>query len=122
MPNNPPIDPSNPPDGTYNCTCGTDFSSWDGSFKYTKDNNKKGTIVYTLKGQTTPLPSTTNMDSGNAIKFELTNTNIPPNTVEFKGSTFKWKGPNNKGEYKAEYSGTCKGPGADPDGWTATQE
>ena len=116
MPNNPPPDPPNPPTGTYNSTCGANFSSWDGSFTY--DEATK-TITYTLKGQTTALPSTTNMDSGNAIHFELTDTNITPNSVEFKGPNFKWEGPDNKAEYK----GTCtiKGPGAGLDDWTATQ-
>jgi hypothetical protein len=120
MPNNPPIDPPNPPDGKYNCSCGTDFSSWDGSFTY---NPTDKSITYTLKGQTTSLAST-NLDSGNAIRFELIDQSITPSKVMFKGSTFKWKGPNNKGEYKAEYSGKCenKGPGAGLDDWTATQE
>jgi hypothetical protein len=112
MPNN----PTNPPTGTYNSTCGADFSSWDGSFTYTETTK---TITYTLNGQTTALPSTTNMDSGNAIHFELTDPNITPNTVEFKASNFKWEGPDNMAEYK----GTCttKGPVANPDSWTATQ-
>jgi hypothetical protein len=112
MPNNLPPDPSDPPNGTYTSTCGTDFSSWDGSFTYTD-----GTIVYTLKGQTTPLPSTTNSSNGNAIVFSLTYAN---QTVKFNGPTFKYKGPNNK----PEYSGRChrEGPADDLDGWTATQE
>lgn len=109
MPNNPPPDPSNPLNGTYNSTCGTAFSSWDGSFTYTG-----GTIVYTLKGQTTPLPSTTNSSNGNAIVFSLT---YGGNTVQFNGSSFAWSGDN------AQYSGKCHeiGPAAGEDGWTATQ-
>jgi hypothetical protein len=117
MPNDPPPDPSYPPDGTYTSACGTNFSSWDGSFTYTNDNNNKGTIVYTLNGQTTPLPSTNNTDNGNAINFSLT---YGGQTVKFNGSTFEWKGPNNN---KAEYKGKCHLEGAtdDLDGWTASQ-
>jgi hypothetical protein len=116
VPNTPPPDPSVPPTATYTSSCGADFSSWDGSFTY--DDITK-TITYTLNGQTTPLASTTNKDSGNAIHFELTDPNITPNSVTFKGPNFKWVGPDNKAEYK----GTCttKGPVADPDSWTATQ-
>lgn len=110
MPNDPPPNPSNPPNGNYTSTCGADFSSWDGSFTYTG-----GTIVYTLKGQSTPLPSTTNSSNGNAIVFSLT---YGGNTVQFNGSSFAWQ-PDNK----AQYSGHCenKGPTAGEDGWTATQ-
>jgi hypothetical protein len=120
MPNNPPPDPPNPPNGKYNTTCGTDFSSWDGSFTYNPSNKA---IVYT---RTNPSGAynTSNSDSGNAIRFELTDTNVTPNvTVKFNGSTFKWKGPNNKGEYEAEYKGKCenKGLADDLDSWTATQ-
>ena len=115
MPNNPPPDPSTPPNGTYTSTCGADFSSWDGSFTY-----DDGTIVYT---RTSPsgIYNTSNIANGNAIVFDLTDTSITPNvTVQFNGPGFAFKGPNNK----AKYSGNChnKGPGAGEDGWTATQE
>lgn len=116
MPNNPPPDPSNPPDGPYTSTCGTDFSSWNGSFTYSPTN---GAIVYT---RTNPSGTynTRNTSNGNAIVFYLTD---GTETVKFNGPTFKRKGPNNKGEYKAEYSGRChrEGPPDDLDGWTATQ-
>lgn len=115
MPNNPPPDPSNPPNGTYTSTCGANFSSWDGSFTYTD-----GTIVYTTTNPSFTYPATTNTSNGNAIVFDLTNTNVTPNvTVQFNGSSFKWKGSNNK----ADYSGNChkQGPTAGEDAWTATQ-
>src|SRR5215472_1214389 len=112
MPNNPPPNPSTPPDGPYKSTCGTDFSSWDGSFTY---NN--GTIVYTTNNPSFTYPPTTNKSHGNAIVFDLTNAN--DETVQFNGPNFAWKGPDNK----AEYSGHChkQGRADDEDGWTATQ-
>jgi hypothetical protein len=112
MPNNPTI----PPTGNYTSTCGSDFSSWDGSFTY--DNTTKA-IDYTRSANPSQTYSTTNMDSGNAIRFELTDTSVTPNAVTFKGPNFKWVGPDNKAEYK----GTCtiKGPVANPDDWTAAQ-
>ena len=116
MPNNPPPNPSNPPNGTYTSTCGPDFSSWDGSFTY--DNITK-IIVYT---RTNPSGTynTSNTSNGNAIVFDLTDTSVTPNvTVQFNGSSFAYQ-PGDK----AQYSGNChkKGPGAGQDGWTATQE
>jgi hypothetical protein len=116
MPNNPPPNPSNPPNGTYTSTCGADFSSWDGSFTY--DNITK-IIVYT---RTNPSGTynTSNTSNGNAIVFDLTDTSVTPNvTVQFNGSSFAYQ-PGDK----AQYSGNChkKGPGAGQDGWTATQE
>jgi hypothetical protein len=115
MPNYLPPDPSDPPNGTYTSNCGTAFSSWDGSFTY---NN--GTIAYT---RTNPSETynTSNSSNGNAIVFSLTDTNVNPNqTVMFNGSSFLFKGPNNKAEYK----GHCheQGPTDGQDGWTATQE
>ena len=114
MPNDPPPNPSNPPNGTYTSTCGTDFSSWDGSFTY-----NDGTIVYTTTSPSFTYPSTTNTSNGNAIVFQLTDTSVTPNvTVQFNGSGFAWQ-PGNK----AKYSGKCHkvGPDDDLDGWTATQ-
>jgi hypothetical protein len=116
VPNTPPPDPSVPPTATYTSTCGANFSSWDGSFTY---NNTDKVIDYTRTNPSQTY-STTNKDSGNAIRFELIDVSITPNvTVEFKGPNFKWEGPDNKAEYK----GTCttKAPVADPDSWTATQ-
>jgi|ERR1700720_1373078 hypothetical protein len=110
MPNNLPPDPSDPPNGTYTSTCGADFSSWDGSFTY-----YNGTIVYT---RTNPSGTynTSNTSNGNAIVFDLTD---GTDTVQFNGSSFLFKGPNNKAEYK----GHChQGPTDTADGWTATQE
>jgi hypothetical protein len=110
MPNNLPPDPSDPPNGTYTSTCGADFSSWDGSFTY-----YNGTIVYT---RTNPSETynTSNTSNGNAIVFDLTD---GTDTVQFNGSSFLFKGPNNKAEYK----GHChQGPTDTADGWTATQE
>ena len=115
MPKDPPPNPSNPPNGTYTCTCGADFSSWDGSFTY---NN--GTIVYTTTSPSFTYPAATNKSNGNAIVFDLTDTNVTPNvTVQFNGSSFAYQ-PGDK----AQYSGNChnKGPGAGQDGWTATQD
>jgi hypothetical protein len=114
MPNNPPPDPSNPPNGTYTSNCGADLSSWDGSFTYTD-----GAIDYT---RTNPSGTynTSNTSNGNAIVFDLTDTNVTPNqTVQFNGSSFAYE-PGNK----AEYSGNCheKGHTDTQDGWTATQE
>jgi hypothetical protein len=109
MPNNLPPDPSDPPNGTYTSTCGADFSSWDGSFTY-----YNGTIVYT---RTNPSGTynTSNTSNGNAIVFDLTD---GTDTVQFNGSSFLFKGPNNKAEYK----GHChQGPTDAEDGWTATQ-
>jgi hypothetical protein len=116
MPNNPPPDPSIPPNGTYTSTCVGDLSSWDGSFTY--DNETK-IIAYT---RTNPSGTydTSNTSNGNAIVFDLTDTNVTPHqTVKFNGPGFKYKGPNNKAEYK----GNChqKGPTDTEDGWTATQ-
>jgi hypothetical protein len=117
MPNNPPPDPPIPPNGPYTSTCGADFSSWDGSFTY--DNTTKA-IDYTRTNPSQTY-STTNEDSGNAIRFELTDTSVDPHvTVQFKGPNFKWKEPGNKAEYK----GTCKkikDPVDNLDDWTATQ-
>ena len=115
MPNNPPPDPSNPPNGTYTSTCGADLSSWDGSFTY-----DDGTIVYT---RTNPSGTydTSNSSNGNAIVFDLTDTSVTPNqTVQFNGTSFVYTGPNNE----AQYSGNCheKGHTDTQDGWTATQE
>jgi hypothetical protein len=112
MPNNPPPDPSNPPDGTYNSTCGAGFSSWDGTFTY---NNSTKAIVYT-RSNPSGTYNVSNSSNGNAIVFTLSD---GTQTVKFTGSTFKWKGSNNK----AEYSGNChlEGPTAGEDGWTATQ-
>ena len=110
MPNNLPPDPSDPPNGSYTSTCGADFSSWDGSFTY-----YNGTIVYT---RTNPSGTynTSNTSNGNAIVFDLTD---GTDTVQFNGSSFLFKGPNNKAEYK----GHChQGPTDTADGWTATQE
>jgi hypothetical protein len=110
MPNNLPPDPSDPPNGSYTSTCGADFSSWDGSFTY-----YNGTIVYT---RTNPSETynTSNTSNGNAIVFDLTD---GTDTVQFNGSSFLFKGPNNKAEYK----GHChQGPTDTADGWTATQE
>lgn len=123
MPKDPP-NPSNPPNGTYTSTCGTDFSSWDGSFTYTNDNNNSGTIVYTRTGVSPSVtyPPTTNQSHGNAIVFRLTDTKVTPNvTVQFNGPTFAYTGPNGN---KAQYSGNCEqlGVKADQDGWTATQQ
>jgi hypothetical protein len=117
MPKDPPPNPSTPPSGTYTSTCGADFSSWGGSFTY--DNITK-IIVYTTTSPSFQYPDTTNKSSGNAIVFDLTNTNVTPHVkVQFNGPTFAYTGPNNM----AQYSGNCeqKGSGADPDGWTATQ-
>ena len=119
MPKDPPPNPSTPPNGTYTSTCGADFSSWDGSFTY--DNTTK-IIVYTTTSPSFTYPDTTNKSNGNAIVFDLTNTNVTPNVkVQFNGPTFAYTGPNGN---KAQYSGNCeqKGPGAGQDGWTATQE
>jgi hypothetical protein len=117
MPNNPPPDPPIPPNGPYTSTCGADFSSWDGSFTY--DNTTKA-IVYTRTNPSQTY-STTNGDNGNAIHFDLTDTSVTPNqTVQFKSSTFKYKEPGNKAEYK----GTCKDikdPVDGLDDWTASQ-
>jgi hypothetical protein len=118
MPKDPPPNPSTPPNGTYTSTCGADFSSWDGSFTY--DNITK-IIGYTTTSPSFTYPDTTNKSNGNAIVFDLTNTNVTPNvTVQFNGRTFEYKEPGNK----AEYSGNCeqKGPPDNQDGWTATQE
>ena len=113
MPKDPPPNPSNPPNGTYTCTCGADFSSWDGSFTY--DNVTK-IIVYTTTSPSFTYPDTTNKSNGNAIVFDLTD---GTDTVQFNGSSFLFKGPNNKAEYK----GHChQGPTDTADGWTATQE
>jgi hypothetical protein len=109
MPNNPLPDPPNPPNGTYTSNCGSDFSSWDGSFTYTD-----GAIDYT---RTNPSGTynTSNTSNGNAIVFDLTD---GTETVKFNGSSFVYK-PDNKAEYK----GNChqKGPTDTEDGWTATQ-
>jgi hypothetical protein len=115
MPNDPPPNPSTPPNGTYTSTCGADFSSWDGSYTYTN-----GTIVYTTTSPSFTYPATTNTSNGNAIVFDLTDTNVTPNvTVQFNGSSFAYQ-PGDK----AKYSGNChkRGPGAAEDAWTATQE
>jgi hypothetical protein len=116
MPNNPPPDPSTPPNGTYTSNCVGDLSSWDGSFTYTD-----GTIVYT---RTNPSGTynTSNTSNGNAIVFSLTDTSVTPNqTVQFNGPGFAYTGPNDN---EAQYSGNCheKGPADTQDGWTATQE
>ena len=118
MPNNPPPNPSNPPNGTYTSTCGADFSSWDGSFTY--DNITK-IIVYTTTSPSFTYPATTNKSHGNAIVFDLTDINVNPNvTVQFNSTSFVYTGPNNE----AQYSGKCENIGSDAslDGWTATQE
>jgi hypothetical protein len=115
MPNYLTSDPPNPPNGPYTSTCGADFSSWDGSFTY-----NDGAIVYTRTNPSQTY-STTNGDNGNAIHFDLTDTSVTPNQiVQFKSSTFKYKEPGNKAEYK----GTCKeikDPVDNLDDWTATQ-
>ncbi len=105
MPNN----PSNPPNGTYTSCCGTDFSSWDGSFTYTD-----GAIDYTRTNPSGTY-SSTNKSNGNAIVFDLTDST---ETIQFNGSSFAYQ-PGNK----AQYSGNCHkvGPAAGQDAWTATQ-
>ena len=110
MPNNPPPNPSKPPNGTYTSSCGTDFSSWDGSFTYTD-----GAIDYT-RTNSSGTYSTSNTSNGNAIVFDLTD---GTDTVQFNGSSFLFKGPNNKAEYKGH---SHQGPTDTADGWTATQE
>jgi hypothetical protein len=114
-PNNPPPDPSDPPNVTYSSTCGGDLSSWDGSFTY-----NDGAIVYT---RTNPSGTynASNSSNGNAIVFSITDTNVTPSqTVQFNGSSFVWTGPNGN---RAQYSGNChlKGHGDNEDAWTATQ-